>query len=57
LKVNDNSEELAASIFKVEEHIKQEIGMNQAARNYFELVSCLAYLSTLNMEATYSSET
>jgi hypothetical protein len=31
--------------------------MNQAARNYFSLVSCLSYPWILNMEATYSSET
>jgi hypothetical protein len=43
LKVNDDSEELTASIFKVEELTKQETGMNQAARNYFSLVSCLSY--------------
>jgi hypothetical protein len=41
---------------------KEETGMKQATSNveflaYFMLVSCVVYLSTLKMDAIYSSET
>jgi hypothetical protein len=52
LKSTKVSEEHFASIFRVEEKVKQESKL--AA--YVVLVSSLAYLSTLKMKATRSSE-
>jgi hypothetical protein len=56
MKINQRFGEILASIFRVEE---QETSMEKAAYSLsacFMLVSCLAYSSTLKMEATCSSE-
>jgi hypothetical protein len=44
------------SVFGVEEKTKQKTSLKAGASKDFALVSCLAYFSTLNMEATCSSK-
>jgi hypothetical protein len=56
-KSTDVQEEHIASNFRVEEYAKQETSMKSGGKqSHFHTVSCLAYSSTLKMEATYSFE-
>jgi hypothetical protein len=53
----DVSEEHTSSIFKVKEQAKQVAYKKWSAYHIFFLITCLAYSSTLKIEAVRSSET